>query len=132
MTALDAVAHGTAEQLARIHHFRQLDLPEAHELDDVMRFLIGQVTDWRQVVEHLGDDLDQLWSLLTQDFDDAQLDELTETDWERHSFSSYQQEVEHRHTMTVTRLVDSVEGEVHLARLVRAENIRPGASGVAA
>jgi hypothetical protein len=131
MTAALPVAHGTAEQLARIAHFRGLDLPEAHELDAVARFLIGRVTDPAEVLEHLHDELDQLWSLITEDFDDDQLDELTDDDWSRHSFATYQQEVDHRHCATVARLVHDIEGHIHLARIVHAENTRPVRTAVA-
>lgn len=131
MTAVLPVLNGTAEALARIVHFRALDLPDAHELDAVARLLIGRVTDHREVLEQLHDELDQLWSLVTEDFDDDQLDELTEVDWSRHSFATYQQEVDHRHLMTVARLVGSIEGHIGLARIVHAENTRPVRSAVA-
>lgn len=121
------VAHGTADALARIWHFRQLTdtLPDAHELDAVTRHLIGRVPDHHDVLEHLADDLDQLWSLTTEDFDDDQLDELTEDDWAKHSFVTYQQEIDHRHLATVARLVWDIESHIHLARLVHAETERP-------
>lgn len=124
MTAVLPVQHGTAEQLARLHHFRGLDLPEAHELDPVFRFLIGRVADPAEVLEQLADELDQLWSLVTEDYDDDQLDELSEADWERHSFSSYQQEVDHRHSATVSRLVGDIEGHIWLHRVVHVERAR--------
>jgi hypothetical protein len=124
MTAVLPVLHGTAEQLARIAHFRQLTatLPEAHELDPVARFLIGSVRDHHQLLEHLAVELDQLWSLLTADFDDDQLDELTEADWCRHSFATQQQEIEHRHMATVTRLVDDIENHIRLHRVIYVES----------
>ncbi len=134
MSAAHEVRPGTAETLARCWHFRQLTdtLPEAHELDPAIRFLLGRVTDHDEVLEHLTEDLDQLWSLLTEDFDDDQLDELTDADWERHSFSSYQQEVDHRHSLTVARLVADIESHIALARQVHAEQQRPAAQGRAA
>lgn len=118
------VAAGTAETLARVHHVRQLTdaLPEAHELDPVLRFLLGRVTDPAEVLEQLHDELDQLWSLLTEDYDDEQLDELTDADWQRHSFSSYQQEADYRHSLTVSRLVADVEGHIWRARLTHFED----------
>lgn len=124
MTAVLPVAHGTAEQLARLRHFRQLDLPEAHELDPVARFLIGRVGDATEVLEQITDELDQLWSLITEDFDDDQLDELTEDDWARHSFATQQQEADHRHTATVARLVYAIEGHIALHRIIHAETGR--------
>lgn len=126
MTAALPVQHGTAEQLARIHHFRQLTdpLPDAHELDPVARFLIGRVGDAREVLAHLADELDQLWSLITEDFDDDQLDELTEDDWARYSFATQQQEIDHRHAATVARLVGDIEGYIWLHRVIHVERAR--------
>jgi hypothetical protein len=126
VTAALTVQHGTAEQLARLQHFRGLTdtLPEAHELDPVARFLIGRVADPREVLEHLADELDQLWSLITEDFGDDQLDELTEDDWARHSFATQQQESDHRHSATVARLVGDIEGYIWLHRVVHFERNR--------
>lgn len=123
MSAAEPVRHGTADALARLHHFRQLTdaLPEAHELDPVIRFLIGAVTDPGQVLEHLGDELDLLWSLLTEDYDIHQLDELTDDDWARFSFPTAQQETDHRWATTVVRLVGDIEGHIRMARERRAE-----------
>jgi hypothetical protein len=126
-----AVPHGTADALARIHHFRGLDLPEAYELDDVTRFLLGRVPDADELIEQLGDDLDQLWSLLTDDYDDDQLDELSDRDFRRFDFATYGQEVSHRHSCTVARLVHDVEQRIHVARVVRAEQDRPTRTAVA-
>jgi len=128
------VAHGTAETLARVAHFRQLTatLPEAHELDPVIRFLIGRVTDPAEVLEHLHDELDLLWSLITEDFDVDQLDDIPEPEWVRHSFATVQQETDHRHLLTVARLVNDIEGHIRLARARRVENERPATQGRAA
>ena len=126
MTPVRPVTHGTAEALARIHHFRQLTdtLPEAHELDPVLRFLVGPVGDATEVLEHVHDELDQLWSLVTEDFDADQLDEIPEQDWERHSFGTQQQETDHRHLATVTRLVYAIEGHIALHRVIHAQTGR--------
>lgn len=120
---VEPVRRGTAEQLARLCHFRQLTdaLPDAHELNPVLFFLLGPVGDPRQLLEQVGDELDQLWSLLTEDFDDDQLDELSEADWARYSFATYQQEVDHRHAVTVSRLVYAIEGHIALHRVIHAE-----------
>ena len=121
------VAHGTAEQLARVHHFRGLTdtLPEAHELDPVLFFLLGRVDNPREVLEHLGDDLDTLWSLLTEDFDvDSDLDELTEGEWLVCDFPTAQQELDFRFAKTVARLADEVESAIRLARTVAVERRR--------
>lgn len=129
------VRNGTAETLARVHHFRQLTdtLPDAHELDPVLRFLLGAVTDPAEVLGHLHDELDQLWSLITEDFDDDQLDELTDDDWTRHSFGDYQQEVDHRYAMTRHRLAADVESYIRLAREWHAQQrIHAARTGVAA
>ena len=118
MTTATVVAHGTAETLARVLHFRQLSatLPEAHELDPVLRFLLGRVTDPAEVLEHLHDELDHLWSLITEDFDDEQLDELTDADFDRYDFPTYQQEVDHRYAITRDRLVGDIESYIRMAR----------------
>ncbi len=134
MTRPAAVAHGTAETLARVAHFRGLTdtLPEAHELDPVIRFLLGAVTDPAEILGHLHDELDQLWSLITEDYDDDQLDELTDDDWARNSFATGQQETDHRWALTVTRLSDDIENYIRMARewhaAQRAEATRTGAA----
>lgn len=130
-----AVAHGTAETLARVHHFRQLTdaLPEAHELDPVVRFLLGRVTDPAEIVGHLHDELEQLWSLITEDYSDEQLDELTEGDWERYSFSTQEQEVDHRYAITRDRLSHDIECYIRMAREWHAqERAEAARTGVAA
>lgn len=118
MSAALPVPHGTAEQLARVHHFRQLTdtLPEAHELDPVIRFLLGRVTDHREVLEQLHDELDQLWSLVSGDFDDDQLDELTDDEHAAAFFPSYGYEVDARYTKTRDRLIAEIEGVIWRAR----------------
>lgn len=124
MTAPEPVRPGTAEALARVMHFQAVEHVQPEELDSVARWLIGHVTDPREVAQHIADELDQLWSLLTDDFDDDQLDELSDADWERHSFSTYAQEVEHRRALTLTRLVAAIEGHIWLARYTHAEQAR--------
>lgn len=114
----DPVRNGTAETLARVAHFRALTatLPEAHELDPVLRFLLGRVTDPVEVLEHLGDELDQLWSLITEDFADSQLDELTEDDWARGFFCTPADEELARWIKTRDRLAHDVESYIRMAR----------------
>jgi thiamine pyrophosphate-dependent acetolactate synthase large subunit-like protein len=126
MTAVQPVRHGTAEALARLQHFRQLTdpLPDAHELDQVIRFLVGPVHDATQVLEQIGDELDQLYDLVTEDYFLDQLDELTDDDWARHSFATYQQETDHRHAVTVSRLIYAIEGHIVLHRVIHAEHGR--------
>jgi hypothetical protein len=134
MTAAEPVAHGTAEQLARVAHFRNLTdtLPEAHELDPLCSFLIGRVDEWADLMGELTDELDQLWSLITEDFDNDQLDELTEADWERHSFATQQQELDFRYSATIARLVGDIEGHIWLHRVVHTERARIARTGAAA
>lgn len=117
------VLHGTAETLARVHHFRQLTdaLPEAHELDPVLRVLVGTVTDSAQVLEHLGDELDQLWSLITEDYDADRLDELTDDDWAHGFFCTPGDEELARYSKTRDRLAHDVEGYIRMAREWHAE-----------
>lgn len=125
---------GTAEHLARLLHFRGLAdaLPEAHELDPLLRHFLGAVTDPAEVLEHLHDELDHLWSLITEDFDDDQLDELTDADWDRHDFANQQAELDHRYALTRDRLAHDVETYVRMARewhaQQRAEDARTGAA----
>ena len=117
------VLHGTAETLARVHHMRQLTdaLPDAHELDPVIRFLLGPVGDAALVVEQIADELDQLWSLVTEDWSESDLDEIPEEDWTRYSFSSREQETAHQWGLTVNRLQYGIEAHVALHRLIHAE-----------
>ncbi len=134
MTAAEPVRHGTAETLARVLHFRQLTdtLPEAHELDPVIRFLLGRVTNPTELLDHLRDDLDQLWALATDDYDDDQLDESTDTDWEQHSFPTWQQEMEYRYSITADRLVHDVENHIRVARARHAQQPTTARKGTAA
>lgn len=113
---------GTAETLARVAHFRGLTdaLPEAHELDPVIRFLIGRVGDPDEVLEQLHDELDQLWALSTDDWEPSMLDELTDDERTRYSFPTYDAEVLHRHGLTVARLVADIEGVIWRARIAAA------------
>lgn len=113
------VLYGTADALARVWHVRQLPdtLPEAHELDPVLRHILGPVTDPAAILQHLRDDLDQLWSLLTEDYDaDTDLDDVPFEDWLRYDFPTFQQEVEYRYSITVDRLVHDIESYIRMAR----------------
>jgi len=113
------VPHGLAEQLARVAHFRELDHPEAHELNCVARFLIGDVGGrdaadllWVQ----LRDDCLRLWHLVTDDWDDRDLDELTAAQYERLGVCSYELEQHARFERTRDRLSSEIETAVHAAR----------------
>lgn len=108
----EPVKHGTAEQLARLAHFRALDLPEATELDEIATFLIGdvgQALDRRDLWQRLQDDAEKLWHLITSDWDTDDLDEIPDADWERHDFATHEQELAHRYGVTRNRLVDGIE-----------------------
>lgn len=112
------------EHLARLAHFRSLDLPEAHELDFVAWHLLACVGDTiatAAVWEQIQDDCNRLWHLITDDWDaDTDLDELTEDDWARYSFATQQQEVDHRYAATRERLCHDIEHAVALAVARRA------------
>lgn len=134
MTAVRPVAHGTAEQLARLTHFRALDLPEVAELDAVALFLIGDVgdpTDKLRLWQELRTDCLALWYLIASDWDDRDLDELTDADWMRHSFATQEQELAHRYGVTRDRLVSEIEGCIWRHRYSQAERTRPARTAVA-
>lgn len=78
------VPFGTAEQLARLAHFRALDLPEVGELDCVARFLIGNVggnTARQELWQAIRDDAEHLFRLISDDWTESDLDELRDEDW---------------------------------------------------
>lgn len=120
--------HGLAEQLARLAHFTQLDLPDVAELDALALHLIGDAGSpdrcrdlWQQLKEG---DAGKLWHLLIDDWDDRDLDEIPERDWTRYSFATVQQEEEHRYAVTFHRLCGQIESEVAYARLAAREDAR--------
>jgi hypothetical protein len=119
-----AITPGLAEQLARIAHFRALHLPEVDELDPVAFHLIGKVgslVDQAVLWERLQEDAIRLWHLLIDDWDDRDLDELTEDEWRRLDFQTQQAEIDHRYTATRARLAHDIEQAVWLARYRHAE-----------
>lgn len=117
MTAT-TVPHGTADALARVWHVRQLTdtIPDAHELDPVLRHILGPVTGAAAILQHLRDDLDLLWLLITEDYDNDCLDEVPEPEWARYDFPTWQQEIEYRYSITVDRLVHDIESYIRMAR----------------
>lgn len=128
MTAPETVRHGTAEQLARIAHFRALETVQPEELDAVALFLIGQVGDPMEKLalwNDLRDDCERLWYLITSDWDDRELDELTDADWHRHQFATQEQELAHRWSRTRDRLAAEIEGCIDRHRVIHAERTRP-------
>lgn len=121
---LEPVTHGLAEQLARIARFRNLEHIQPEELDEVAFYLIGRVDDRAGVWERIQDDCNRLWFLITNDWDDRDLDEIPEADWARYSFSTAQQELDHRYEITRARLEHEIESAVRLARYRTAEAVR--------
>lgn len=112
------VPYGVADQLARLSHFRALDLPEVEELDHVIYHLIGAVhcpsavwRDVRPVCEHL-------FRLISDDWDDRDLDDPRDDDP-----ILTDHEIEARHTRTVERLRCEVLNQVRFARS-RYESLR--------
>lgn len=113
------VQHGLAEQLARIAYFAVLELPEAGELNEVAAFLIGDVgeaLDRAMLWDQLQEPAIQLWHLVTDDWDEGDLDEIPEADWQRFDFATQQQEIDHRYTLTRERLADEIEHAIRRSR----------------
>jgi hypothetical protein len=133
--SLEPVRCGTAEQLARLAHFRALNLPEVDELDAVACFLIGDAGDSqarRELWEQLRDDAERLFHLITDDWDSDDLDELTERQCMRLPLVALEQEiVDARYAATRERLAADIEGTVRLARYTAAENRRNARTAVA-
>jgi hypothetical protein len=123
---IQPVRAGTAENLARLAHFRSLDLPEADELDAVAFFLLGDVGDTnakRELWDAIRDgDGQALWYLVADDWDDRDLDDLTETQCTRLPLTATEDEVTQlRYEVTRERLIGDVERTVWLARFRAAE-----------
>ncbi|TFV91375.1 hypothetical protein [Blastococcus sp. CT_GayMR16] len=126
-----SVRSGLAEQLARLAHFADLDLPEVQELDAVACFLIGDVGDataktelWEQLK---AGDAARLWYLISDDWDDRDLDDAIDTD----AGLTREQEEQARYERTRNRLCSDIERTVYLARY-RAAEARRGTAGQAA
>ena len=117
------VPFGTAQALATLAHFETLDNPDNDSLRHAWRLLIGPVPNPDEVWEHLTDELLQLWRLTSEDWDwdEDQLDELTEADWARYSFATQQQEIDQRLGMTIERLSSQIEGYIVRKRYELAE-----------
>lgn len=125
------VPPGTAENLARIRHFRDLltgadgiDAPDAHELDAVAAFLIGDVggrLETEAVWSEIRDDCRALWHLVTDDWCTEDLDELSEAEWARSFFATAEHEIDRRYEVTRERLADEIEQTIRLARYSAAE-----------
>lgn len=124
---IDAGLNGLAIQLARVAHFRSLDLPEADELDGLAFWLLGNVgpaIDRAALWEQLRDPAVHLWHLIAADWRETDLDEVPEGDWLRHDFPTEQAEIDHRYCVTRERLEHDLEHAVFLARVCAAERSR--------
>jgi hypothetical protein len=113
--ALEPVRPGTAEQLARISHFRVLEETQPEELDYVALWLIGDVGSsglkWGLWEELRDGDAAKLWYLVSDDYDDRDLDELDADD-----FPIQGPEFDERYQRTRDRLVHQIEERIRLAR----------------
>ena len=119
-----AVPNGTAEQLARLSHFAGLQTVQAEEMDAVAFFLLGDVGDAESradLWDSLRDDCDLLWHLITADWCENDLDELTEDDWAKYSFANVDQELDVRRSLTADRLVLQIEASISVCRIATAE-----------
>lgn len=123
------VTAGLAESLARCAYFRLLDHPQADELDVVARYLIGNVGDpeasrdlWRQ----LQPTCEHLWHLITDDWTERDLDELTDAQWEALVLPTHETELDTRRENTIARLAGEIEGAIlaHRIGAARAKRIR--------
>ena len=122
----EAKVPNLAVQLARVAHFRSLDLPagDVQELDFLAFALLGDVGDSLQrgaLWEQLQEPAIRLWHLICDDWDDRDLDELTDRDAGRFTFATQQHEVDHRYCLTRERLEHEIESAVLLARLCTRE-----------
>lgn len=121
------VRTGTAEQLARIAWHRGLEAADPTELDSVALFLIGpggSVQARLDLWENLRDDCLHLWHLITADWDDADLDELTDQQWDDLFLVDRHAEEAARHHITVNRLIGEIEGAIWRHRYTAAERER--------
>jgi hypothetical protein len=119
MTAPEPVRPGTAEHLARLAQLRWQDTPDAYAADEVAWWLLGDVGDAiakRALWQRVRDDCRHLWFLVAADWDEDDLDSLTEQECELYSFATVEQELAHRHTATRDRLVADIEGAIWTAR----------------
>lgn len=115
------LAHGTAEALAVCAHLEQLTDTlgaDAAEVSRIYRPLLGlNHSDTTEVIEHLRDELDQLWRLISCDWDDSDLDELP--DHPRFDAMTVDQAQNEAADRTVARLVEQVETYVLRRRVLQ-------------
>jgi hypothetical protein len=114
MQITQTVPAGAAIQLARLAHFADLDMPEAVELKFTGYWILGAVGDPAPLWEALHDDAIRLWHLISDDWDDRDLDELPEVDYFPGMAPQVAESV--RYARTRTRLECEIEHRVWLAR----------------
>ncbi len=125
------VRPGTAEQLARIAHFRAIEHVQAEELDFVALWLIGDAGDavtkhelWnrlRPVCEHL-------WSFVTDDWDENDCDDMSAQEAALPAGHGWDALADR----TRERLATEIEGAIRLARYREAEARRAALARVPA
>lgn len=123
----EPVREGTAVQLARAAYFSLCDNPQSDELVSLGLWLLGDVGGasaayalWRD----LEGDLIRLWHLITDDWDDGDLDELPESVAERMAGVPSMWLLEARHEATRDRLICQVHTRVWAARYRARETAR--------
>lgn len=131
----EQVRPGLAENLARLAYFRLMEHPQSDELDAVAMYLLGDVGDAmskRDLWERVQPQCEHLWHLITDDWDDRDLDELTEAQAVRLPLTATEDDQQAlRHEATVSRLVFEIERDIHLARVgeARCNRVRAGIAG---
>jgi hypothetical protein len=112
------LAHGAAEALAVCAHLEQLTDAlgaDAGEVSRIYRPLLGlNHADTTEVIEHLRDELDQLWRLLSCDWMDSDLDELP--DHPRFDAMTVDQAQIEAASRTAARLTEQIERYVEARR----------------
>ncbi|WP_100499396.1 hypothetical protein [Geodermatophilus chilensis] len=135
--SLEPVRCGTAEQLARLWYLRAIhagDHDVVMTVDDLVSFLLGDagdVTARQRLWAQLDADCHLLWSLMDGLWQPDDLDELTDRDWVRMSFSTVGHEIQARYERTRERVAADIEGAVRLARYSAAEARRAARTAVA-
>jgi len=114
--------HGTAEALAVCAHLEQLTDTlggDAAEVSRIYRLAFPDLdsTEIREVIEHLSDELEQLWHLITADWQDSDLDELP--DLPKFDAMTIKQAQDQAVSDTIERLVKQIETYVHRRRVLR-------------
>lgn len=107
-----------AEAIAVLHHLEQLTDTlgaDANEVSRVYRPLLGLSSiETAEVIEHLHDELEQLWRLTTGDWMDDDLDELP--DHPRYDAMTVDRAQNEAAALTAARLTEQIEGYVSRRR----------------